>query len=116
MRIYRVPDRMSAYLTGFIRESIAMASLVLTKHKISYLRVAAKDLGLTFTDQKTYIDNQRAYCLVSRKTGDIVSKGYTVASALEAQTSGQWNKLSEVNRHEKASKKTNPKTGGRQAL
>ena len=79
-----------------------MSKPMLVKDKLTRLRASAAMLGLTFKDQKKYVNGRRAYCLVDRCTGEVLHSDYTVDTAIDALVGKQWRKYHKgANNHEK---------------
>lgn len=49
------------------------------------LRKDARNQGLTFKEQKAYINGQQAYMFVDRQSKEILSKNHTLQSAFDNQ-------------------------------
>lgn len=62
---------------------------------LSETRKAAKELGMTFkVDDSRYLNGQTAYMLTNRKTGEVLSRNYTVSNGYESAMSGCFAKIS----------------------
>ena len=49
------------------------------KQVLSETRAIAASLGLTFKEQKNYINGQKGYKVIHRKSGDLLSNNMTVS-------------------------------------
>lgn len=65
---------------------------------LSETRAIARNLGMTFrVNDSASLNNQPLYDLVNRKTGDVISKNFTLAMGYENALSGYFAEVAEKN-------------------
>lgn len=71
--------------------------MILTTQKdtLSYLRFEARQLGLLFKQQQNYINDNKVYKVVDRRTGALLASNMTLTMAYENALAGYFIKLAE---------------------
>ena len=66
-----------------------------TKELLTELRTYAKTLGMTFKRQNATINGKTAYMLTNRKTGTVLAKNLTLATAYDSMQSGYFDEVAQ---------------------
>ena len=56
---------------------------ITTNEMLKETRLTAKEQGMTFKDQGGFWQGKKAYMLVDRKTGDVISENFTILQGYE---------------------------------
>ena len=66
-----------------------------TKELLAELRTYAKTLGMTFKRQNATINGKTAYMLTNRKTGAVLAKNLTLATAYDSMQEGYFDAVAQ---------------------
>ena len=69
--------------------------LTTQKEILSFVRAEARQLGLTFKQQQNYINGNKAYKVIDRKSGVLLASNMTLPMAYENALAGYFIKLAE---------------------
>ena len=62
---------------------------------LSEIRAYTRNLGMTFKRQNATINGKTAYMLTNRRTGEVLSKNFTLCTAYDNMQSGYFDKVAQ---------------------